>query len=178
MPSAFYAACMDTLLSCCQWLEGTSASVYIRESTWSYPFIESTHVLGLCLFIGFLLFWDLRLVGVILRRVPVSEVWRRLIPWITLGALIMMVSGVLLFLSDPVRFYGNIFFRIKTVGLGLALLNALAFHFGIERQLVNWDTAEVSPPAARMAGGLSIFLWAVIIVCGRFVAYNWFPPLV
>jgi hypothetical protein len=169
---------MDTLLSCCQWLEGTTASVYIRESTWSYPFIESTHVLGLCLFIGFLLFWDLRLVGVILRRVPVSEVWRRLIPWITVGALIMMVSGVLLFLSDPVRFYGNIFFRIKTVGLGLALLNALAFHFGIERQLVNWDTAEVTPRAARMAGGLSIFLWAVIIVCGRFVAYNWFPPLV
>ena len=35
---------MDTLLSCCQWLEGTSASVYIRESNWSYPFIESTHV--------------------------------------------------------------------------------------------------------------------------------------
>ena len=169
---------MDTLLSCCQWLEGTSASVYIRESTWSYPFIESTHVLGLCLFIGFLLFWDLRLVGVILRRVPVSEVWRRLIPWITVGALIMMVSGVLLFLSDPVRFYGNIFFRIKTVGLGLALLNALAFHFGIERQLVNWDTAEVTPRAARVAGGLSILLWAIIIVCGRFVAYNWFPPLV
>ena len=169
---------MDTLLSCCQWLEGTTASVYIRESTWSYPFIESTHVLGLCLFIGFLLFWDLRLVGVILRRVPVSEVWRRLIPWITVGALIMMVSGVLLFLSDPVRFYGNIFFRIKTVGLGLALLNALAFHFGIERQLVNWDTAEVTPRAARVAGGLSILLWAVIIVCGRFVAYNWFPPLV
>ena len=169
---------MDTLLSCCQWLESTTASEYIRESTWTYPIIESTHVLGLCVFIGFLLFWDLRLVGILLRHVPVSEVWRRLIPWITVGALIMMVSGVLLFISDPVRFYGNIFFRIKTVGLGLALLNALAFHFGIERQLVNWDTADVTPRAARVAGGLSIFLWAVIIVCGRFVAYNWFPPLV
>ena len=169
---------MDTLLSCCQWLESTTASAYIRESVWTYPIIESTHVLGLCVFIGFLLFWDLRLVGLILRHVPVSEVWRRLIPWITVGALIMMVSGVLLFLSDPVRFYGNIFFRIKTVGLALALLNALAFHFGIERQLVNWDTASVTPRAARVAGGLSIFLWAVIIVCGRFVAYNWFPALV
>ena len=168
---------MDTLLSCCQWLESTTASTYIRESIWTYPIIESTHVLGLCVFIGFLLFWDLRLVGIVLRHVPVSEVWRRLIPWITAGALIMMVSGVLLFLSDPVRFYGNIFFRIKTVGLGLALVNALAFHFGIERQLVHWDTAAVTPRAARVAGGLSIFLWAVIIVCGRFVAYNWFPPL-
>ena len=169
---------MDTLLSCCQWLEGTTASAYIRESIWTYPIIESTHVLGLCVFIGFLLFWDLRLVGVVLRSVPVSEVWRRLIPWITAGGVLMVVSGILLFISDPVRFYGNIFFRIKTFGLVLALLNALAFHFGIEKQLVNWDTADVTPRAAKLAGGVSIFLWAVIIVCGRLVAYNWFTSLV
>jgi hypothetical protein len=169
---------MNTLLSCCQWLEGTATSVYIRESVWTYPIIESTHVLGLCVFIGFLLFWDLRLLGVVLRGTPVSEVWRRLIPWITVGAAIMVLSGVLLFISDPVRFYGNIFFRIKTVGLVLALVNALAFHFGIERQLVNWDTAGSTPRAARLAGGVSIFLWAAIIVCGRLVAYNWFPSLV
>ena len=57
-------------------------------------------------------------------------------------------------------------------------MNALAFHFGIEKQLVNWDTADVTPRAAKLAGGVSIFLWAVIIVCGRLVAYNWFTSLV
>src|SRR5262245_46177026 len=104
---------MSTLLSCCQWLAETPFSTAIRESTWTYPAIESVHVLSLCVFAGLLLLWDLRLLGVTFPRVAVSEVWSRLIPWITLGAVLMVASGLLLFASDPVRFYGNIFFRLK-----------------------------------------------------------------
>jgi hypothetical protein len=169
---------MSTLLSFCQWLAETPFSTGIRESTYIYPIIESVHVLSLCVFVGLLSSWDLRLLGITLRRVAVSEVWARLIPWITLGAVLMVFSGLLLFASDPVRFFSNIFFRIKAVGLVLALLNALAFHFGIERRIVDWDTAAMPPRAAKLAGAISIGLWAAIVVTGRFVAYNWFPPLV
>ena len=169
---------MSTLLSFCQWLAETPFSTGIRESTYVYPIIESVHVLSLCVFVGLLLSWDLRLLGITLRRVAVSEVWARLIPWITLGAVLMVFSGLLLFASDPVRFFGNIFFRVKALGLFLALLNAMAFHLGIERKLLDCDTAVVTPRAAKLAGAISIGLWAVIVVTGRFVAYNWFPPLV
>ncbi len=169
---------MSTLLSFCQWLAETPFSTGIRESTYVYPIIESVHVLSLCVFVGLLLSWDLRLLGITLRRVAVSEVWARLIPWITMGAVLMVLSGLLLFASDPVRFFGNIFFRIKALGLFLALLNAMAFHLGIERKLLDWDTAVVTPRAAKLAGAISIGLWAVIVVTGRFVAYNWFSSLV
>jgi len=169
---------MSTLLSFCQRLADTPFSTGIRESTYVYPIIESVHVLSLCVFVGLLLSWDLRLLGITLRRVAVSEVWARLIPWITMGAVLMVLSGLLLFASDPVRFFGNIFFRIKALGLFLALLNAMAFHLGIERKLLDWDTAVVTPRAAKLAGAISIGLWAVIVVTGRFVAYNWFSPLV
>ena len=169
---------MSTLLSFCQWLADTPFSTGIRESTYIYPIIESVHVLSLSIFVGLLVLWDLRLIGITLRRVAVSEVWSRLIPWITLGAVLMVISGLLLFASDPVRFFGNIFFRIKALGLFLALLNAIAFHLGIERKLVDWDTAAITPRAAKFAGAISIGLWAVIVVTGRFVAYNWFSPLV
>jgi hypothetical protein len=169
---------MSTMLSSCQWLANTPFSIGIRESTYSYPIIESVHVLSLCLFVGLLLLWDLRLLGITLPRIAVSEVWARLIPWITLGAGLMVISGLLLFSSDPVRFYGNIFFRVKAIGLLLALLNALAFHFGIERRIVEWDTSAVTPRAAKFAGAASLALWAAIVVTGRFVAYNWFPSFV
>lgn len=169
---------MVSLLGFCQWLETTAISIGIRESTWTYPIIESIHVLGLTVFMGVLLFWDLRLVGLVLRRLPVSNVWKQVIPWIALGGVVMAVSGLLLFWSDPVRFYGNIFFRIKVLGLFLAVANAAAFHFGIERRIVDWDTAASTPTAAKLAGALSIVLWAVIVISGRFVAYNWFDPLV
>jgi Family of unknown function (DUF6644) len=166
------------MLSFCQWLADTPFSTGIRESTYIYPVIESVHVVSLCVFVGLLLLWDLRLIGITLPRVAVSEVWTRLIPWIMLGAGLMVISGLLLFASDPVRFYGNVFFRIKAFCLFLALLNAIAFHLGIERKLVDWDTAAMTPRAAKIAGAVSIGLWSVIVVTGRFVAYNWFPSLV
>jgi len=168
---------MVSLLTVLQWLESTSVSVGIRESTWTYPIIESAHVLGLTVFMGLLLLWDLRLLGITMPRIPVTQVWKQLIPWITLGAVVMGVSGVLLFWSDPVRFYGNVFFRIKVVGLVLAVANAAAFHLGIEKRILEWDAAAVTPRAAKLAGAFSITLWAVVVICGRFVAYNWFRPL-
>jgi hypothetical protein len=165
-----------SILQLCEWLGNTSMSVGIRESIWTYPIIESVHVLGLTLFLGLLLLWDTRLLGFVLRRVPVSALWRQLFPWITLGAVIITISGTLLFVSDPVKFYGNVFFRIKVVLLVLAAANAAAYHLGIERRLVEWDTAA-TPRAAKIAGATSIAVWAIVVVVGRLIAYNWFPPL-
>src|SRR3982751_3455574 len=92
-----------SLLSFFQWLQETPASVGIRESTWTYPIIESVHVLGLCLFLGFALLWDLRLLNVTLRRVPVSDVQARVMPWTNVGFVIMAISGALLFYEEPGR---------------------------------------------------------------------------
>ncbi len=165
-----------SILQICEWIANTSTSVHIRESIWTYPIIESVHVLGLTLFRGLLLLWDTRRLGFVLRRVPVSALWRQLFPWIAFGAILVTISGSLLFWSDPVKFYGNIFFRVKVLALLLAAVNAAAYHLGIERRLVEWDTAA-TPRAAKIAGATSIAVWAIVVVVGRLIAYNWFAPL-
>jgi hypothetical protein len=168
---------MSSILQFCQWLQQTPISLGIRESTWTYPIIESVHVLGLTLFLGLLLLWDCRLLGFVLRRTAVSAVWRQLMPWIAAGAVIISISGALLFISDPVRFYGNVFFRIKVIALVLAAANAAAFHLGIERRILQWDSSPVTPRAAKIAGAASLTLWMLVVVVGRLIAYNWFEPL-
>jgi hypothetical protein len=165
------------ILRVAQWIETTGLSQALSESIWTYPIIESLHTVGVAAFLGLLLVWDLRLIGVIFRRVAVTEIWARLVPWIALGAMFMMGTGVLLFWAKPVYSWGHIFFRIKVAALLLALLNAAAFHLGIERRLVDWDLAPRPPRAARAAGAISIALWAVIVVAGRLIGYSWFPPL-
>jgi len=161
-----------------QWLEATDVSQALAGSIWTYPIVESLHAIGVAVFLGLLLVWDLRLLGVLFKRVPVTEVWARLIPWIAAGAVFMMVTGIALFVAKPVYSWGHVFFRIKVVALILALANAVAFHFGIERRVVDWDCVPIPPRAARIAGVCSIALWAVIVVAGRLIGYNWFPPLV
>ena len=169
---------MSSILSFCQWLGATSFSIGIRESTWVYPIIESVHVLGLCLFVGLAMVWDLRLLGITFKRVPVSDVQSKVMPWTAFGFVLMAISGALLFGSDPVRFYGNIFFRVKAVALVLAGLNAFIFHSTTGKRLIDWDTNPLTPSGAKLAGAISLFLWALIIVTGRLIAYNWFDPLV
>jgi Family of unknown function (DUF6644) len=156
------------------WLGETSWSVALRESQWVYPIVESVHVLALCLFVGFAILFDLRLLGWTMRDTPASEVFERLMPWTISGFLLMVTSGLLLFYSDPVEFYANVFFRIKLALLAVAGVNALVFQRTTYRQMADWDLADVPPRRARAAGMVSLVVWAGIIVAGRLIAYNWF----
>ena len=161
-------------LEFCQWLGDTPWSVALHESIWGYPLVESIHVLTLCLFLGLAIVLDLRLLGAGFRTTPVSQIADRLLPWTIAGFAIMVVTGALLFFAIPVKSYLNIFFRVKVVMLILAGINVAVFHTTIHRKVAEWDMDPVPPFRARLAGGLSLFLWAVIVVCGRMIAYNWF----
>jgi len=163
-----------TLLPLCEWLAGTSGSIALRESLFMYPLVESAHVLTLCVFLGMAVMLDLRLLGLTLVRVPMSEIERRLGPWMAAGFAVMVTTGVLLFYAIPVRSYQSIFFRAKVVTLVLAGLNAFVFHSTVDRRIAEWDRDPVPPRAARRAGARSLVLWAIIVVAGRMIAYNWF----
>ena len=86
----------------------------------------------------------------------------------------MVITGAMLFYAIPVRSYQSIWFRIKVVTLVLAGLNAFVFHTTIDRRIAEWDRDPVPPAAARRAGAASLALWALIVVSGRMIAYNWF----
>src|SRR5215470_17880420 len=88
-------------------LSESSWSVALHESEIAYSLIESFHVWSLCLL------FDLRLLGWIMPKVPVSEVIRRLQPWTIVGFVLMVITGTLLVYAIPVRSYQNIFFRTK-----------------------------------------------------------------
>lgn len=139
-----------------------------------YPLVESIHVLTLCVFVGMSVLLDFRLLGVALRRVPVSTVTRRLLPWMSAGFVVMLITGLMLFYAIPVRSYQNIFFRVKMIMLAVAGLNAWIFHENVHKRVTEWDLDPKTPRPARMAGVFSLVLWAIIVVSGRMIAYNWF----
>ena len=162
----------DALFRWCQWLQETPFSTAIRVSGYTYPLIEGTHVLGLALSVGTILWFDLRLLGVAMRRDRVSDVFNQLRPWMGAGFLLMFVTGSLLFASRAGEAYASNYFRIKIGLLLLGALNVAIFHTTIDRQREQWDSAERPPLRARLAGLLSLILWFSIIAAGRIMAYN------
>lgn len=164
-------------LEVCRWLESTHGSIALHESIWVYPIVESVHVLTLTLFLGLAVIVDLRLLGASLSAMPVSQVVRRLGPWMVAGFAVMIVSGSLLFYAAPLRTYSNVFFRLKMAFLLMAGLNVAMFHFTTSTTMAQWDLDRRPPMRARLAGGVSLALWAAIAVCGRMIAYNWFDKV-
>ena len=65
------------------------------------------------------------------------------------------------------------FFWAKFGMMGLAGVNAVAFHLTTYRSVARWDNDPVPPFRARLAGILSIVLWAAVVMFGRLTAYDW-----
>jgi hypothetical protein len=163
-----------SLLAFFGWLGDTPWSSGLHESQYAYSIIESVHVWTMAFFFGLVLMFDLRLLGWMMPKVPVSEVLGRLLPLTIVGFVIMVISGSLLFYAIPLRSYQNLFFRGKMILLLLAGLNVWIFHSRVLPKVAGWDTDGVPPKAARIAGALSLTLWIGIVISGRMIAYNWF----
>jgi hypothetical protein len=163
-----------SLLPFCEWLAGTAWSIALHESLYLYPLVETTHVLALLVFVGTVIFVDLRLIGWSFREVAVSEVTGRLLPWTIGGFVIVATTGALLFYAIPVRTYSSIFFRIKVIMLIVAAVNIALVHRRMNRDGVAWDRDPTPPLRIRLAGAISLLSWTTVIVMGRMIAYNWF----
>src|SRR5262245_26546976 len=114
-----------------------------------YAIVESVHVLTLCLFVGLAAMLDLRLLGLTMRHVRVSDLVSRFLPWLTASFIVMSVSGALLFYAIPVRSFHSIFLRAKMIMLLAAGVNVWLFHAGIYRRVAEWDLVARAPRSAR-----------------------------
>lgn len=161
-----------SLAEMCQWLQDSPFGTSISASGYAYPLIEGSHVLGLAFSIGTVMWFDLRLMGLVMRRDSVSNVFTQVRPWMSAGFAVMFVSGALLFSARAADAYASTYFRVKVGLLVLGALNIVLFHATIDRDRARWDTAERPPLRARMAGMASLVLWFGIIAAGRIMAYN------
>jgi hypothetical protein len=157
-----------------EWLEATPPALIVRESLWGFPILVAFHLLSLTISAGIVVWFDLRLLGVSMRRQPVSQVYRRLMPIAFVGFAIAFVSGAWILAGFATNALDNVYFRIKAAALLLAGVNALVYHFITERTIATWDLTPKPPLAARTAGIVSLGVWTVVILAGRMMSYTMF----
>lgn len=129
-------------------------------------------MLGIIALVGSSTLLDLRLLNRgFLRHQPASQVTSRLLPVMWGSFAVMLVTGVLMFLSEATRCYESVSFRVKMALLVVVGLNAVFFHFTAYRKIERWEAAPKTPGSAKLAGWVSLVLWIGIIVAGRGIAY-------
>jgi hypothetical protein len=161
---------MTVLLELCQRLYEWPLATALRESDDVFPLIETVHVLAICLIAGTIVTVDLRLLGLIMHKQPVTRVTLALLPFTWYGFGLMVVTGVPLFAAEALQLYGNPAFRLKLVLLSMAGCNALLFHRTVYRSVDAWDEHTTTPRSARAFASASILLWSGIVVAGRLIA--------
>ena len=151
-------------------LETSSLAVYIRQSLWLYPVLEIIHILGIVLLVGAAFMFDLRLLG-FSKNLPVKGMANHLLPWSQRGLILIVPSGILLFITNAKALGFDPTFWTKMILLVVAGLNVLVFHKLIFVQYADLKIPEKLPFAAKISAAISIIVWIAIIACGRLLAY-------
>jgi hypothetical protein len=164
-----------SLQAMCEWLQGTDMGTAIRQSSYAYPIILSSHLTGIALFGGMLVMSDLRLLRFALTDLSLAEVTGRLRLWKRLGLVWMITFGFLLFSAKAAQYYMNPYFRTKVILLLLTGVHAFVFRGSVYNRLAEIDKADAIPAKAKAAAWLSFGLWAGILVFGRLIGYYELP---
>jgi hypothetical protein len=151
-------------------IEAMPLAVAMRQDLWLYPIVEIIHISGFVILVGSIVVLDLRLLG-LSRQLPVRQLARHVLPW-SIGALLLIVpSGLLMFMTHASDFLDNRAFQLKLLLLMFAGINAALFHMGALRAAATWDYGGMPPVSARLHAAVSLVLWFGVIACGRLLAY-------
>jgi hypothetical protein len=139
----------------------------IRNSIWLFPAIESVHLLALATLGGAVLTVDLRMMGILFKKTPIVDLARDVEPFFAMSLILMLASGILLMIDEPLRCYYSPAFWIKVSSLGLAIIWAYTIRFRVARR----EESRVAPALLRTVAIVSIVLWSGVGLGGRGIAF-------
>jgi hypothetical protein len=155
------------------WLSSTALSKTLQDQAWVVPTSQSIHIIAVSVVFGSAVMINLRLLGVGRSGRSVSQLSNTLIPWMWRGLAVLLFTGLIQTIAEPVRqFVTPMFWAKMTMIIVVATMTAWYAH-AVRRRAPEWDTARPRPVRATVFAVLSTLLWMAIIVCGRFIGYTW-----
>src|ERR1019366_2951197 len=90
-----------------EWNDKAWLGQAIAGTIWAFPVIETIHILALTMMFGAIVIIDLRMLGLGMKKQPVSVLVRTMGPYITRDLLIMLATGYKLFCSEAMKCFVN-----------------------------------------------------------------------
>lgn len=139
------------------------------NSPWGWPTAESIHFLGLCLLIGTVGVFDLRMLG-IGQGIAYADL-HKLVKFGVAGYLLNVTTGTMFLTSAPDQYIYNPAFQTKMLFMLIAGLNMLWFYTTTSNQVKITEASLMVSHRAKVIAAVSLLSWSVIIICGRLITY-------
>jgi hypothetical protein len=153
-------------------LESMSFATAIRDSLYIFPLLEGFHVVGLSLVFGCIAIIDFRLLGWASTNRSFKQVFADIMTWIWVAYGLTIATGLLMFSTNAVNYYGNTVFRVKMVMLVIAGINMGIFEMTAGRTVRRGDTSSRIPGLAKTTAALSLAFWISIVFLGRWIGFT------
>ncbi len=155
----------------CAWIEQTQLSQAMQVHAWIVPAVQTVHILAIAAVMSSILMIDLRLLGVVGRDQPLARVSARFRPVIWWTLPILLATGMLMIIGEPVRSLENDYFQIKMLLLAAAITVTLGYQAPLNTDAGFWDATGGRRGAIKLIAVLSLLLWVGIVCAGRWIAY-------
>jgi hypothetical protein len=152
-------------------IQGSALADWMRDTNPAMQVVESTHVLAAVLVLGTVLVADLRLLGITDSQRAFTRMGRETLSLTWAAFAVAVVTGSLMFTTSAQTYFTNTAFQLKALALLAAGLNMLLFQVLTARDIAAWDFGK-APRAARIAGVLSLLLWAAVVLLGRWIGFT------
>jgi hypothetical protein len=136
----------------------------LNSNEWAFPLTECFHITSSALSIGMIALVDLRLLGLAFKRQTAGQLLKDTGIWTLAGLIIVIISGLLIFSSDPIRYLYNSGYRDKMTLLVLAII----FNYTIHRKVA---LSNSSGMAAKLVGVISLLLWMSVPFGGIWISF-------
>jgi Ca2+/Na+ antiporter len=156
-----------------EWLSTTSPSVFIQNHNgWVIPTIQSIHIVGIGVVLGSAFMIYLRILGWAGMDQTLRETTSRFAPWLTGGLWLMLATGILMVVGEPVRELVTFSFWLKMSLVAVITLIAVVFQRSLRRNERQWEETLINRGSIKGLAILTFLIWACIIVLGRLIAYD------
>jgi hypothetical protein len=155
------------------WISNTALSQWFQSEEWVVPTSQSIHILGLSVVFGCAVLINLRLLGIgAASGRSVSQLLDSLLPWIYRALVVLLLTGAIQTVAEPMRQFGAPVFWLKMLMIPVVLSLTAALAGTVRRNCAKWDSSATRPAGAKVFALVSLGLWVGIIFCGRFIGYS------
>jgi hypothetical protein len=155
------------------WLANTPLSKILQDQLWVVPTSQSLHILAVSAVFASACMINLRLLGIGATGRSVSQLSNTLVPWMWRGLAVLLFTGFVQTVAEPVRQFVTPAFWAKMALIIIVATMTALYAKAVRRNAPAWDLAVTRPACAKVFAVLSTLLWLAIIACGRFIGYTW-----
>ena len=170
----------DLLFNFTEWLRNTplndlalaisesAPTMWIGEHFWAIPIFQIIHIMAISASFASVLMINARMLH-LAGSSTLEETTARYLRVIWWSLLVLVLSGILMIIGEPIREFINGVFWVKMALVVTAILFTIWFHKSTAKRFAG--TVEASA-GAKLAGVVLVILWCMIMTGGRWIAYN------